>query len=82
METPPCYDVVGVEQAVRPAFLSEWYASEWPLVPALPLCTAASIIRREWAAFSHIMPCLLVLVASIGALVLVAAVLSKFGSGS
>jgi hypothetical protein len=53
-----------------------------PLMPALPLCTAASIIRREWVAFSHIMPCVLVLVASIGALVLVAAVLSKFGSGS
>jgi hypothetical protein len=53
-----------------------------PLMPALPLCTIASIIRREWVAFSHIMPCLLVLVASIGALVLVAAVLSKFGSGS
>jgi hypothetical protein len=53
-----------------------------PLVPALPLCTAASIIRREWVAFSHIMLCVLVLVASIGALVLVAAVLSKFASGS
>jgi hypothetical protein len=53
-----------------------------PLMPALPLCTIASIIRHEWVAFSHIMPCLLVLVASIGALVLVAAVLSKFGSGS
>ena len=53
-----------------------------PLMPALPLCTTASIIRREWVAFSHIMPCVLVLVASIGALVLVAAVLSKFGSGS
>ena len=53
-----------------------------PLMPALPLCTAASIIRREWVAFSHIMPCVLVLAASIGALVLVAAVLSKFGSGS
>jgi len=51
-----------------------------PLMPALPLCTAASIIRREWVAFSHIMPCVLVLAASIGALVLVAAVLSKFGS--
>jgi hypothetical protein len=35
-----------------------------PLMPALPLCTAASIIRREWVAFLHIMPCLLVLVAS------------------
>ena len=53
-----------------------------PLVPALPLCTAASIIRREWVAFSHIMLCVLVLVASIGALVLVAVVLSKFGSRS
>ena len=53
-----------------------------PLMPTLPLCTAASIIRREWVAFSHIMPCVLVLAASIGALVLVAAVLSKFGSGS
>ena len=53
-----------------------------PLVPALPLCTAASIIRREWVAFSHIMLCVLALVASIGAFVLVAAVLSKFGSGS
>ncbi len=53
-----------------------------PLMPALPLCTAASIIRREWVAFSHITPCVLVFAASIGALVLVAAVLSKFGSGS
>ena len=53
-----------------------------PLVPALPLCTAASVIRREWVAISHIMLCVLVLVASIGALVLVAAVLSKSGSGS
>ena len=53
-----------------------------PLVPALPLCTAASVIRREWVAFSHIMLCVLVLVASIGALVLLAAVLSRFGSGS
>jgi hypothetical protein len=52
-----------------------------PLVPALPLCTAASIIRREWVAFSHIMPCMLVLVASIGALVLVATVLSKLPQG-
>jgi hypothetical protein len=53
-----------------------------PLMPALPLCTIASMIRHEWVAFSHVMPCLLVLVASIAALVLVVAVLSKFGSGS
>ena len=51
-----------------------------PLVPTLPLCTAASIIRREWVAFSHITLCAPVLVASIGALVLVAAVLSKCGT--
>ena len=32
-----------------------------PLMPALPLRTIASIIRREWVAFPHIVPCLLVL---------------------
>jgi len=30
-------------------------------MPALPLRTIASIIRREWVAFPHIVPCLLVL---------------------
>ena len=70
-----------LSRLVRPAFLSGTLPSG-PLMLALPLCTIASIIRREWVAFSHIMPCLLVLIASIGAFVLVAAVLSKFGSGS
>ena len=51
-------------------------------MPALPICTIASIIRHELVAFSHIMPCLLVLVGSIGALFLVTAALNKFGSGS
>jgi hypothetical protein len=51
------------------------------LMPALPICTIASIIRHELVAFSHIMPCLLALVGSIGVLFLVTA-MSKFGSGS
>jgi hypothetical protein len=46
--------------------------------PALPLCVVACAVRREFIALSHIDTWLLVLTASIGALVLLASHGPKF----